>query len=150
MLVQNSITRESDHLKVSWSCDFSNPSSALYKAHCSKLKIVLNEVLFIWTLLTSKLAIWLTSVGIQDRKGKKVSKWGNFHHFGPNFACFCLYNIGCLQTLVILPILTLLMFIWMENVKIEVCQFHPGLFSILNSVKGCQQVKTWWPFCALQ
>ena len=48
--------------------------------------------------------------------------------------CFWPFDLGRRQNLVILPNLTLLKCILMENSGIEVWQFHWGLFLILNSV----------------
>ena len=54
--------------------------------------------------------------------------------FWPDFDLILPLKFECRQNLVIWLILTLVMFIWMENVWLELWQFHWKLFSILNSV----------------
>ena len=62
-------------------------------SHCSKLEKVLDENVTpqfqcfpsIWTLVMSKLAIWLNSVGIQGHKDKKTVKKGQIWSFLANF-----------------------------------------------------------------
>ena len=55
-------------------------------------------------------------------------------NFSLYLTCFWPFDLGRRQNLVIWSILTLLKCILMDNVGIEVWQFHWGLFIILNSV----------------
>ena len=52
----------------------------------------------------------------------------------PNFDLVSPLEFWMPTDLNIWPIFALIIFIWMENVGNEVCHFHRGLFSILNSV----------------
>ena len=54
--------------------------------------------------------------------------------FSPDFKVILPLKFGRWQNLFICLILNLVIFIWMENVWLELWQFHWKLFSILNSV----------------
>jgi hypothetical protein len=64
----------------------------------------------------SKLVTWLNSVGILDQKAKHKSKMGRKTSKFAYFDLILPLKFGCRKKLVFIPILTLVMFISMENV----------------------------------